>query len=208
MSEELNEYQKLVLDLSVMQQTMIVPKNRFNKFGGYKYRSCEDIVEAAKEHMPSGCILLLTDEMIALGDRFYIKATAALARGEKSIEAFGYAREAREQKGMSEGQITGSASSYARKYALCGLFAIDDGVDDDSTGENKVVAKALPPATPLPELIERLKGAVDKFTTLDQFKEWQSKQPVKDARDRIFAENIKLSEELEDHIVEKTSKLS
>ena len=124
-------------DKSIMadiQGKLKAPKGQENKFGGYKYRSCEDIVESVKplliEH---DCYLLLGDEMVMLGERFYVKATAAVVGVQGIVETTnGYARECLDRKGMDESQITGAASSYARKYALNGLFAIDDTKDADT----------------------------------------------------------------------------
>ena len=132
-----------------IQQELKVPKNRRNTFGNYNYRSAEDIVEAAKPLChKEGFILNLTDEMVEVGGRVYVKATASITDGEQSLNACGWAREAETKKGMDEAQITGSASSYARKYALNGLFAIDDVADADATNTHgkEVSAKDIPVA--------------------------------------------------------------
>lgn len=125
---------KKLLDI---QTELKVNKNQLNKFGGYKYRSCEDILEALKPLLAkTGCTLSITDEVILIGDRYYIKATALLRdidNGEIIEKSTALARESDTKKGMDESQITGTASSYARKYCLCGLFAIDDGIDADKT---------------------------------------------------------------------------
>lgn len=117
-----------------IQKDLKTPKGQLNSFGGYNYRSCEDIVEAVKPLLfARGLHLNLSDELVNYGDRFYIKATASVMDGEKIVSsASGYAREALTKKGMDESQITGAASSYARKYALNGLFAIDDTKDADT----------------------------------------------------------------------------
>lgn len=125
----MNELNK---ELSVIQKTLKAPKGQTNTFGNYKYRSCEDIVEAIKPLLGDNT-LLITDEMVNLGERYYIKATAIFSNGKETISVCGYAREDLLKKGMDVAQITGSASSYARKYALNGLFAIDDTKDADST---------------------------------------------------------------------------
>lgn len=117
--------------LAEIQQKLKVPKNQYNNFGKYKYRSCEDIVEAVKPLL-QGASLTLSDEIVLIGDRYYIKATATLEENEKSWSKHGWAREPENKKGMDESQITGAASSYARKYALNGLFAIDDEKDADT----------------------------------------------------------------------------
>jgi len=115
------------------------PKTQFNGFGKYNYRNCEDILEAVKPLL-DGAILLLSDEMILVGDRVYVKATATLRAGDESISVSANAREAVTKKGMDDSQITGTSSSYARKYALNGLFLIDDTKDADSQ-DNKAPAK-------------------------------------------------------------------
>ncbi len=116
-----------------IQSRLKAPKGQYNSFGKYYYRSCEDIVEALKpilaEHKAS---VILSDEIIEVGGRFYVKATATLYAGGESCNATAYAREDLDKKGMDGSQITGTASSYARKYALNGLFAIDDTKDADT----------------------------------------------------------------------------
>jgi hypothetical protein len=120
--------------LSKIQSLVKAPKGQVNKFGNYKYRSCEDIVEAVKLVInPLGYYLTITDEIVSIGERIYVKATATLSNGEYTFTASAYAREEETKKGMDAAQITGSASSYARKYALNGLFAIDDTKDADAT---------------------------------------------------------------------------
>ena len=119
-----------------IQQELKAPKGQFNSFGKYKYRNSEDIIEALKPIIhPMGFWLTLTDEPIQLGDRYYIRAEATLTNGEKTYAAVGYAREEETKKGMDGSQVTGAASSYARKYALNGLLAIDDSKDSDKTNE-------------------------------------------------------------------------
>jgi len=124
-------------ELQMIQSVLKAPKGQFNKFGGYKYRSCEDIVEAVKPLLKTyECVLTMSDDLVLIGDRYYIKATATLINKEwKQIITTGYAREEETKKWMDGSQITWSSSSYARKYALNGLFAIDDGVDSDSTNK-------------------------------------------------------------------------
>lgn len=130
-----------VLDnLLRIQKELKAPKNQRNSFGGYNYRSCEDIMEAVKPLL-MGCVLLVSDDIVLIGERYYVKATAMLTDGENTISNVAYAREALDKRGMDESQITGATSSYARKYALNGLFAIDDTKDADATnthGKDKV----------------------------------------------------------------------
>ena len=111
-----------------------MPKGKHNSFGGFDYRSNEDILIAVKPLLKkNNLILIQQDEMVAVGSRHYIKATTTISDGENEISATGYAREAEQKKGMDESQLTGATSSYARKYSANGLFAIDDNVDSDTT---------------------------------------------------------------------------
>lgn len=121
------------MKLCEIQKSLNAPKEQYNKFGKYKYRSCEDILEAVKPLLGDS-ILTISDEIVHIGDRFYVKATAVLIDGTSKYEVSGYAREPENRKGMDESQITGAASSYARKYALNGMFCIDDAKDDDGNG--------------------------------------------------------------------------
>ncbi len=122
----------MINKLIKIQQELKVPKNQFNSFGKYKYRSCEDIVEAVKKlNVEHGLLLTLSDEIVCVGTRVYVKATALLTDGKTEIQVFAYAREEETKKGMDGSQITGTASSYARKYALNGLYCIDDTKDSD-----------------------------------------------------------------------------
>lgn len=126
---------ELLLKLVKIQSELNAPKGQYNSFGNYKYRSCEDIVDAVKPILKeSNCVLLLSDEVVLVGDRYYVKATATLLDAEtgQTHSSSALAREEETKKGMDASQITGSASSYARKYALNGLFAIDDEKDADT----------------------------------------------------------------------------
>ena len=129
-----NVYQKLMR----VQSKLKAPKNQFNKFGNYSYRSCEDILEGLKPLLKEvGAILVINDEVVNIANRFYIKATASFISiddGEKIISS-ALAREEEERVKFDPAQLTGSVSSYARKYALNGLFAIDDTKDSDSTNK-------------------------------------------------------------------------
>lgn len=122
--------------ISDIQQKLKAPKGQYNAFGKYKYRSLEDILEAVKPLLGSAT-LIIEDEIIEIAGRVYVKATATLRDGEESVSATAYAREPEIKKGMDESQITGSSSSYARKYALNGLFLIDDSKDADSQDNSK-----------------------------------------------------------------------
>jgi hypothetical protein len=114
------------------------PKSNFNSFGKYKYRSAEDILEAVKPVInPHGFHVTIYDEIVLIGDRYYVKATAEISNGENAYTSVAFAREEEIVKGMSAPQVTGSASSYARKYALSGLLALDDTKDADATNEHQ-----------------------------------------------------------------------
>lgn len=119
-------------ELSRIQKLLKAPKSQRNSFGKYNYRSCEDILEAVKPLLDD-CTITVSDEIVSIGDRFYVKATACLSLSEnEKVTNTAYAREPAEKKGMDDSQITGAASSYARKYALNGLLAIDDTKDADA----------------------------------------------------------------------------
>lgn len=116
-----------------VQSQLKAPKNQRNDFGGFNYRSCEDILEAVKPLLKAeGLYLNITDDIVVLGDRYYVKATATLSDGERSLPSQAFAREPEERAKMTDSQVTGAASSYARKYALNGLLAIDDSKDADT----------------------------------------------------------------------------
>ena len=126
--------------VGLAQAELKAPKNQYNSFGKYNYRSCEDILEAAKPiNKKNGLVLLLTDKPVCIGQRYYIEATARLydIESDQFIEATASAREADTKKGMDDSQVTGTASSYARKYALNGLYNIDDTKDADTDAYKK-----------------------------------------------------------------------
>lgn len=130
--------------LLIIQTELKAPKGQFNSFGGYKYRSCEDILEAVKPLLAENKVILtITDTVDNIGERFYIKAAAVLTdtESDESIINTAYARESDDKKGMDGSQITGTASSYARKYALNGLFLIDDTKDADTDEHAKQTGK-------------------------------------------------------------------
>ncbi len=122
-------------ELIEIQSSLKAPKNQYNSFGKYKYRNCEDILEAVKPILKQQkCTLTISDEMVMIGTRYYIKATATLKNSSGEEEkTVAYAREEESKKGMDSSQVTGATSSYARKYALNGLFCIDDNKDSDTT---------------------------------------------------------------------------
>ncbi|MDQ5946946.1 MAG: hypothetical protein QG619_2377 [Pseudomonadota bacterium] len=123
--------------LATIQRGLKAPKDKENKFGGYNYRNAESILRAFKEVQPEGVSLTMSDAITLIGDRLFLTATVKLHHGGNIIaEAQGAAMHALAKKGMDDAQITGACSSYARKYALCGLFAIDDSTDDPDSKDN------------------------------------------------------------------------
>lgn len=126
-------------ELIAIQSELKAPKSQFNKFGGYKYRKAEDILEAVKPLLAKQkCTLIITDDVVLVGNRIYVKATATIKNEKGECETTtGWAREDETKKGMDGSQITGASSSYARKYALNGLFAIDDNADSDTTNDGQ-----------------------------------------------------------------------
>lgn len=146
----MNIYEKL----ANVQASLKAPKGQYNSFGKYNYRSCEDIVESVKPLLKAnGLLLTLTDELVNISDRFYVKATATIidtAEG-KTISVSAFAREEETKKGMDGSQVTGASSSYARKYALNGLFAIDDTKDSDATNKHGKEEKEQPQQPQQPE---------------------------------------------------------
>lgn len=139
--------------LSLIQSKLIAPKNQYNSFGKYKYRSCEDILEGLKPLLAeTKTALTISDDIVLVGDRIYVKATAILhdTEGDEVVSNVAFAREPEDKKGSDASQVTGATSSYARKYALNGLFAIDDTKDADATNthgnEDKVEVKKATPA--------------------------------------------------------------
>jgi len=173
---EKNVYMKLV----EVQSKLKAPKSQFNKFGNYAYRNCEDILEALKPLLNEvKAIINISDDVVLVGERYYIKATVKFICAESGevIEASAMAREEENKKGMDSSQLTGSTSSYARKYALNGLFAIDDTKDSDTTNtHNKDTSKALNNNEVISEAqvkrlfvlakgkdTDKVKGIVDKY---------------------------------------------
>lgn len=159
--------------LAAVQRELKAPKGQFNSFGKYKYRSCEDILEALKPVLSkNGCAVVLSDSVEQVGDRFYICATATITDYEtnEQVHNTAFAREDTDKKGMDGSQITGTASSYARKYALNGLFLIDDTKDADTdayheqtTGEKHKeepkIAAATAKANEVKKLLVKVTGS-------------------------------------------------
>lgn len=150
--------------LLTVQTKLKAPKSQRNNFGGYNYRNCEDILEAVKPLLAEvKATIIVGDELVMVGDRYYVKATAKFVDCETKevIENTGFAREEETKKGMDGSQITGASSSYARKYALNGLLAIDDTKDSDATNKgDKATAKQVARIREL-EVVEKV--VCDKF---------------------------------------------
>jgi len=190
-------------ELIEIQSELKAPKNQRNTFGNYNYRSAEDILEAVKPLLKKhGCHLTISDEMIQLGDRYYVKATATLSKDADSISTTAYAREEENKKGQDSSQTTGATSSYARKYALNGLFCIDDTKDADFTNTHGKEEQPKPKTVKAPakaeiesdmkqakEAIEKCKNGADLMVVWDAFKSLQGvsefKKILGDAKKRL-----------------------
>lgn len=169
------------MELCKIQNELKAPKNQFNKFGGYKYRSCEDILEAVKPILAKhGCTLTLNDEVVFIGSRYYVKATCTLRDKDEVVTTQAFAREEEVKKGMDASQITGASSSYARKYALNAMFLIDDTKDADTDAYTQQQKKAAPTqpkieAAVAPDIVQgiiaRASIAGSKNELIDLYKE-------------------------------------
>jgi hypothetical protein len=178
--------------LACIQQKLEAPKGQFNSFGKYNYRSCEDILKAVKPHLGTDLSLIITDEIVLIGERYYVHATATLTDGKESVSSSAYAREEDSKRGMDASQLTGATSSYARKYALNGLLLIDDTKDADTQDNRdkskseqkpeppKSAPKPEPPKTDIPKTIldnKPLKAKIEAMISeagisRDFFKQW------------------------------------
>ena len=162
-----------------VQTELKAPKNKFNSFGNFSYRSCEDILESVKPLLKArGLMMTITDEVVNVGSKNYIRATVTIGDGDQTASVSAFAREAEAKKGMDDSQITGTASSYARKYALNGMFLIDDTKDADTDEYrfedekiSKLKAKTLKDlceqtGTDLPKVLEYYRiSAIEDMTT-------------------------------------------
>lgn len=129
---------KFIEKIVAIQSELKAPKGQYNSFGKYNYRSCEDILEGVKPLLAKHVLVLtIQDSIDLIGDRFYVKATATITDGKEQLSTSAYARESLDKKGMDASQVTGATSSYARKYALNGLLAIDDTKDADTMDNSK-----------------------------------------------------------------------
>nr|WP_269843096.1 ERF family protein [Escherichia coli] len=175
-----------------IQQTLNAPKNQRNNFGGYNYRSAEDILEEVKPLLQN-ITLTVSDEIVLIGNRYYVKATATLSDGEDEIAVTAYAREEESKKGMDASQLTGATSSYARKYALNGLFCIDDARDPDTdayakqTGQQPRQQKNPPKQQP-----QQQKAPPNPDEVLARFCDAAAKAPDEKTLREIFGKCWKL----------------
>ena len=152
-----------------LQNELKAPKSRYNKFGDYAYRSCEDIYEAVKPLAAKwGLMLRLSDDIVQVGDRFYVRAVATLfdTMGEDNLTSKGWARESVTKKGMDGSQITGTASSYARKYALNGLLLIDDTKDPDTDEYARQTGRTEP------KPVDTYLATISKFKDIADMEIW------------------------------------
>lgn len=174
MAEKREQKHSEVSELVFIQSNLKAPKNQRNNFGGYNYRSCEDIMEAVKPLLKEvNCSLIVSDDVVQVSDRIYVKATAILRtpNGEE-FKNTAFAREPLSKKGQDESQVTGSASSYARKYALNGLFCIDDTKDADALNVNKEYTQSVQPQSKAD-----LKKEIDSCANVDALMALWNKYP-------------------------------
>ena len=209
----MNIYEKL----GVIQSKLKAPKGQYNSFGKYKYRSCEDILEAVKPLLTeTKTVLCITDQMEVVGDRIYVRAETHLKDAEDSsseIVTVAYAREEESKKGMDSSQVTGAASSYARKYALNGLFCIDDNKDSDSanTGEKeKTPGRKAEPAKET-EMISSettmlIKNIIDKYPEAKLLEQIKTRFKVSDIKSLTKEKGQKCLKMLIDYDKQHTEK--
>lgn len=219
---------KIYEKLSKIQQELKAPKNLYNKFGNYYYRNAEGILNAVKPLL-NGLALVINDEPVVLGERYYIKATATLTDGSESVSAVAYAREDEQKKGMDGCQLTGACSSYARKYALNALLMIDDSKDSDDDSlspknpeNDPEKAKAKPaekPVAPVPDPVsvpapQAVVSVAEKVPAIPKQKIKAEKTPVqqflisamkglREAREITPAQNNKLFNEQWKALIER-----
>lgn len=186
----------VIQKLAQIQSKLKAPKVEFNNFGKYNYRTCESILEAVKPLLKSTkTVILLDDEPVMVGERIYIKATATLRDTEDDsyISSTAYARESLDKKGMDQAQVTGAASSYARKYALGGLLAIDDNADPDV---NNVQVKQNPKKATKKEIDDLIREAGQKGYT----QEMLEKACFKDYKQRLSSIDVSAFAQLSSRI--------
>lgn len=177
-----------------IQKELKAPKGQYNSFGKYKYRNCEDILEAVKPLLAKRDLFItLNDDIIAVNERYYVKATATIYdnEGKEIAHTTAFAREEESKKGMDGSQVTGASSSYARKYALNGLFAIDDTKDSDTTNKGDSKPTEQPKTEELNsndiDIIEGLKGMNCKENAYNYFKTYENEVSNKEAFKKQYA---------------------
>lgn len=179
--------------LANIQAKLSVPKTHKNAFGGYMFRNTSDILDAAKPLAKAeGCDITINDELVLVGDRFYIKATVSLTNADgEFVSSNAYAREELSKKGLDASQVTGAASSYARKYALNGLFAIDDTADADQLNTSKEYTQPAKPATQAPQppvqTIADAKATAAQVKSREDFIAWWAKYPTLQSKQEFLA---------------------
>ncbi len=192
-------YSTLLQCLAQIQSELKAPKGQRNTFGKYNYRSCEDILEAVKPLLKErGLVILITDDIVQIGERYYVRATATIYDSEGSyISNSALAREELKRSGMDASQITGATSSYARKYALNGLFAIDDTKDADATNKGQDEPKPVK-ATAQPAFTDEIRQALAKAQTVQELVETFGRLPqtLRDSNE-VKSYCAKLKNELE-----------
>ena len=209
------EGKPIYASLMAVQAELKAPKGQRNNFGKYNYRSCEDIVEAVKPLLKeNGLFLTMSDDIVLIGDRYYIKATVSvtdIVTGE-SVQTSALAREAAQKKGMDESQVTGTASSYARKYALNGLFAIDDTKDADTDQYKQQTGGAQNGAGRaqdelMAKVKKQLKAEVDRIgCTWDEVREVSGLKLGKTETKKMSVDEVnKLTANLEKWILEESA---
>ena len=162
--QQLTTHQALI----VVQSRLKAPKNQYSKYGEFYYRSCEDILVAVKPLLQEvGATIIISDQPVLIGDRYYFQATAIFATDHGSVASTGYAREPLEKKKMDAAQVSGTASSYARKYALNGLLLIDDSKDSDVTTD----IEASPPVSD-DKILELETKITDNELDIPRLKKW------------------------------------
>lgn len=193
---------KIQLTLAEIQRKLNAPKNQHNDYGNYNYRNAEGIIAAFKSIALDDETLVLSDEIVSVGDRIFLKSTATLTVSDQSISADGWAQHAANKKGMDEAQVTGSCSSYARKYALCGLFAIDDSDQDPDSKDNRVKPEPEP-KTEQPEItpaeLDSVTENINACQTMDELQKFwvalaTNHKHIAAHKDIIAAKDVRKSE--------------
>jgi len=184
-----------------VQTELKAPKNKFNSFGNFSYRSCEDILESVKPLLKArGLMMTITDEVVNVGSKNYIRATVTIRDGDQTVSVSAFAREAEAKKGMDDSQITGTASSYARKYALNGMFLIDDTKDADADEYRTVIDPVAGSGTTLlfeDEKISKLKAKTLKDlcektnTDIPKVLEYYKVSTIEEMTSSQYAEAVK-----------------